>query len=62
MDDAMAADRPRSLHDLAVLAAQLGDGSLVRQVLERHVDDMDALTAEVRRNVRDADFGDGAPT
>jgi hypothetical protein len=43
------------LDDLAVLAAQLDDSSLVRQILERHVDDIDALIADVRRGVRDHD-------
>ena len=46
------------LDDLAVLAAQLDDNGLVRQILERHVHDMDALRAEVHRHVRD----DGADT
>jgi hypothetical protein len=41
------------LDDLAVLAAQLVDGSLVWQILDRHVDDMDALVTEVRRHVRE---------
>jgi hypothetical protein len=41
------------LDDLAVLAAQLDDSSLVRQILERHVDDINALIADVRRGVRD---------
>lgn len=42
------------LDDTAVLAAQLSDGSSVWQILDRHVDDMDALIREVRAHVRDS--------
>jgi len=38
--------------DLCVLAAQLADGGMVWQVLERHVDEMDALTSEVHSFIR----------
>ena len=42
------------LDDTAVLAAQLSDGSSsVFQILERHVNDMDALIGDVRRLVRE---------
>jgi hypothetical protein len=34
-------------------AAELSDGSLVRQILERHVTDMDALIADLPRDVRE---------
>ena len=41
--------------DAAVFAAELADASnSVRQILEHHVTDMDALVAAVGRGVRDA--------